>query len=152
MRSGILIFIHFCGLLAIAQGVKIDIPDSLQNLTIQTPRIEFAEREHDFGRFEPVGNDTLKLHSFIFTNTGQEPLVILQAASSCGCTRPTYPKEPILPGDSGVIIVGYRGQGQRTGNFRKSVTVYTNDPRSYTRIFIRGELLKPSEQEQIKTE
>ena len=132
-------------LLSIAQGVKIDMPDSLETQFIQPPRIEFDKREHDFGRFEPIGDDTLKLHSFRFVNTGQELLVILRAVSSCGCTRPSYTKSSVMPGDSGISTVGYRGQGQPFGHFRKSVTVYTNDPRSYVRILIRGELVKPDE-------
>lgn len=142
MKPGIFFLLHFWALLAMAQGVKIDVPDSLQNLTIQTPRIEFVEREYDFGQFEPVGNDSIKQHSFCFVNSGQKPLVVLHVASSCGCTRPTYTKAPVMPGDSGMVVVGYSGQGQPAGRFRKSVTVYTNDPRSYTRIFIRGELMK----------
>ena len=142
MRLGIFVLLYISSLLVIAQGVKIDIPDSIQNKTIQTPRIEFAEREYDFGRFEPIGNDTLKVYTFRFTNTGQKPLVILRAVSSCGCTLPTYTKEPIMPGDSGIVTVGYRGQGQPFGYFRKSITVYTNDPRSFTRIFIKGEIVK----------
>ncbi|MBE6310381.1 MAG: DUF1573 domain-containing protein [Bacteroidales bacterium] len=142
MRLGIFVLLYISSLLVIAQGVKIDIPDSIQNKTIQTPRIEFAEREYDFGRFEPIGNDTLKVYTFRFTNTGQKPLVILRAVSSCGCTLPTYTKEPIMPGDSGIVTVGYRGHGQPFGYFRKSITVYTNDPRSFTRIFIKGEIVK----------
>ena len=52
-----------------------------------------------------------------------------------------------MPGDTGFVSVGYRGQGQPFGYFRKSVTVYTNDPRSYVRIFIRGELMNPGKRE-----
>ena len=142
MKLVTLIIIILSSLLASAQGVKINIPDSLQNCTIQTPKIEFTEQEYDFGSFEPVGNDSIKSHSFRFINSGQEPLVIISVASGCGCTRPTYPKTPIQPGEYGVITVNYKGYGQPFGKFRKSVTIYTNDPRSYTRIFIRGELKK----------
>ncbi|MBQ4621035.1 MAG: DUF1573 domain-containing protein [Bacteroidaceae bacterium] len=122
------------------EGERIVIPDSLKNRPIEVPRIEFAEREHDFGKFAPVGTDTLKLHTFTFTNTGQKPLVVLRAVSSCGCTQPTHTLEPVMPGDTGIVTVGFRGEGQRKGRFRKSVTVYTDDPRSYVRLFISGEL------------
>lgn len=142
MKLVTLIIIILSSLLASSQGVKINIPDSIQNLTPQNPKIEFKEQEYDFGSFEPVGNDSLKSHSFRFYNTGQQPLVILHVASSCGCTRPQYTKTPIEPGDSGIVTVNYKGYGQRVGPFRKSITVYSNDPRSYTRIFIRGELKK----------
>ena len=69
--------------------------------------------------------------------------VVLRVVSSCGCTQPTHTMTPVMPGDTGVVTVGYRGEGQRLGFFRKSVTVYSNDPRSYVRIFVRGELMKP---------
>ena len=142
MKPAAHIILFLSSLLAAAQGVRIDIPDSLQNSTTQNPKIEFTEQEYDFGSFEPVGNDTLKSHSFRFKNTGQQPLVIIHVASGCGCTRPQYTKTPIQPGDTGIVTVNYKGYGQPIGNFRKSVTVYSNDPRSYTRIFIRGELKK----------
>lgn len=150
MRLEIFVLLYISSLLVIAQGVKIDVNDSLQTYTTQTPRIEFIEREYDFGSFEPIGNDTLKVYTFRFTNTGQKPLVILRAVSSCGCTLPTYTKEAIMPGDTGIVTVGYRGQGQLLGYFRKSITVYTNDPRSYTRIFIKGEIVKKTNRTNIK--
>ena len=140
MKPAAHIILFLFSLLASAQGVRIDIPDSLQNSTTQNPKIEFTEQEYDFGSFEPVGNDTLKSHSFRFLNIGQQPLVIIHVASGCGCTRPQYTKTPIQPGDTGIVTVNYKGYGQPIGNFRKSGTVYSNDPRSYTRIFIRGTL------------
>lgn len=142
MKLVTLIIIVLSSLPALAQGVKKNIPDSLQNSTLQVPKIEFPEQEYDFGSFEPVGNNSIKSHSFRFVNTGQRPLVIHYVASGCGCTRPSYTKTPIQPGDSGIVTVNYKGYGQPFGKFRKSVTVYSNDPRSYTRIFIRGELKK----------
>ena len=142
MKPAAHIILFLSSLLASAQGVRIDIPDSLQNSTTHNPKIEFTEQEYDFGSFEPVGNDTLQSHSFRFLNIGQQPLVIIHVASGCGCTRPQYTKTPIQPGDTGIVTVNYKGYGQPIGNFRKSVTVYSNDPRSYTRIFIRGTLKK----------
>ena len=142
MKLATLTICVLSSLLALALGVKIHTPDSAQNCLPQTPKIEFVEQEYDFGSFQPVDADSLKSHSFRFVNTGQRPLVILNVASGCGCTRPSYTKTPIQPGDSGIVTVNYKGYGQPFGKFRKSVTVYSNDPRSYTRIFIRGELKK----------
>lgn len=126
---------------ALAQDNRIVIPDSLKNKPIKQPRIVFEEREHDFGRFSPTGSDTLKTHTFTFKNIGDKDLIILQAVSGCGCTKPAYTKTPVKPGATGQLTVSYRGEGQRPGYFRKSVTVYSNDPRSYVRIFVKGELL-----------
>ena len=62
---------------------------------------------------------------FEFTNTGNKPLIIIEAVASCGCTSPEYPKRPIAPGKSGVITVYYNPIG-RPGGFKKDVKVRTN--------------------------
>lgn len=103
-------------------------------------RIVFEESEHDFGRIS-AANDTLNTHTFTFLNQGKKDLFILHAVSGCGCTKPVYTKTPVKPGEKGTLTVAYRPYGQRHGFFRKSVTVYTNEPRSYVRVFIRGELV-----------
>jgi Protein of unknown function (DUF1573) len=61
---------------------------------------------------------------FNFKNEENEPLVIKSAKSSCGCLVPTYPTDPIMPGESGTIEVNY--DTQRVGVFTKTVTVVTN--------------------------
>ena len=133
-------FIFCC--LAQRQGNRSVVADSMQYRQSKTPHIVFDEREHDFGRFSPTGSDTLKTHTFTFRNTGGSDLVILHAVSGCGCTKPEYTKKPVKPGETGTIKVSYRGENQLPGFFRKSVTVYSNDPRSYVRIFIKGELVE----------
>ena len=127
---------------AMAQGERTALSDSIRQSVRKYPQIEFEHREHDFGRFSPTGSDTLKTHTFTFRNTGGSDLVILHAVSGCGCTKPEYTKKPVKPGETGTIKVSYRGEGQLPGFFRKSVTVYSNDPRSYVRIFIKGELVE----------
>lgn len=126
---------------AMAQGERTALSDSIRQSVRKYPQIEFEHREHDFGCFSATGADTLKQHAFTFKNTGEAPLVIQHVATGCGCTTPTYSKEPVLPGEQGQIIVAYRGENQLPGFFRKSVTVYVNDPRRYIRIFIKGELI-----------
>ena len=61
---------------------------------------------------------------FEFTNNGNKPLIITNAVGSCGCTVPTFPKEPILPGTKGVIGVKYATD--RVGAFTKTVTITSN--------------------------
>ncbi len=60
-----------------------------------------------------------------FTNTGTEPLIIQSARGSCGCTVPTFPKEPIMPGESGQLEIRY--DTKRLGQINKTVTVTTNE-------------------------
>lgn len=87
------------------------------------PGIEFANTSHDFGNIKEDGDPVSC--EFEFTNTGDEPLVIISANASCGCTRPEFPKKPIQPGKKGVIKVTYLPKG-RPGEFTKSVRVRTN--------------------------
>jgi hypothetical protein len=65
-----------------------------------------------------------------FKNTGTEPLIIKNARGSCGCTVPNWPKEPILPGESGQIEIRYATN--RTGKIDKRVTVTTNEEKEHT--------------------
>jgi len=78
---------------------------------------------------------------FIFTNNGNKPLIITNAQGSCGCTVPTYPKEPIAPGAKGVIGVKY--DTSRAGQaFTKTVTLTTNAVGQATKVLtIKGVVL-----------
>ena len=85
--------------------------------------IEFAEVSHDFGTIAEKGGPVS--HEFTFTNTGNAPLMIVNATASCGCTRPDYPKKPVAAGKTGKIKVTYLPE-VRPGEFTKTVTVKTN--------------------------
>lgn len=77
---------------------------------------------------------------FVFVNNGTEPLVISNAQGSCGCTVPTWPKEPIAPGAKGVIGVKYATD--RVGKFTKNVTLTTNAVNNTSKVLtIKGEVL-----------
>lgn len=85
------------------------------------PKISFDETEHDFGTIEQGTNVE---HTFTFTNTGNAPLVITNATSSCGCTVPTWTREPIAPGETGEMTVKFNGSGQN--QVTKTVRVTAN--------------------------
>ena len=85
------------------------------------PEIEFEKLVHDYGEVPYNGNGQCE---FRFTNTGNEPLIIQKPKSSCGCTVPSWPKEPILPGESDVITVTYRTT--KVGQINKTITVTSN--------------------------
>ncbi|MFD2585842.1 DUF1573 domain-containing protein [Croceitalea marina] len=86
------------------------------------PVMSFDKSEHDFGTIE---QGTPQETIFKFTNTGDAPLIITDAKSSCGCTVPEYPKNtPIAPGDSGELLVKFNGSGQNL--VTKTVTVTAN--------------------------
>ena len=88
-------------------------------------QITFTNYDHDFGS---IMQDTENAYTFKFKNTGNEPLVIENAKGSCGCTVPSYPKEPIPPGGEGEIGVVYK-PGKQKNNQTKKVTITANtDP------------------------
>jgi hypothetical protein len=77
---------------------------------------------------------------FEFTNNGSKPLIITNATGSCGCTVPTFPKEPILPGAKGVIGVKYATD--RVGAFTKTVTITSNAEGNPSKVLtIKGNVL-----------
>ena len=98
----------------------------------------------DYGTIEKGGDPIRK---FKFTNTGNEPLIIKTAKGSCGCTVPTYPKEPIMPGESNVIEVRY--DTQRVGPFTKTVTLTTNETSDTHTLTIKGDVKAPAVQESV---
>jgi hypothetical protein len=90
-----------------------------------------------------IKNASTGYRYFKFTNTGAGPLVISAAKGSCGCTVPSYPKEPIMPGESEFIKVKY--DTKRTGAFTKYVTLTTNaQANTTTRLKIMGTVDAPA--------
>lgn len=98
---------------------------ALAALTVNAaePDITFEELTFDFGTIAEDGGPVK--HEFKFTNTGDAPLMIVNATASCGCTRPDFPKKPVGAGKKGVLKVTYLPKG-RPGEFNKTVTVKTN--------------------------
>ncbi len=101
-------------------------------------QIKFDKLTHDFGTFSessPVVECT-----FTFKNVGEAPLIINQAVASCGCTVPSYTKEPIAPGATGAIKVTYNGKGKFPGHFKKTITIRTNGATELTRLYVEGNM------------
>ncbi|MBI2967225.1 MAG: DUF1573 domain-containing protein [Bacteroidetes bacterium] len=101
--------------------------------------IKFFEDAFDFGN---IKQETENKHLFKFTNTGANPLVIENAHGSCGCTVPTWPKEPIPPGGTGEIEVVYK-PGKQQGKQTKTVTVVANTDPKETRVAINADVEVP---------
>ena len=99
--------------------------------------IKFDTLKHDFGSFSVEAAPEQKC-TFTFTNTGNAPLIIQQAFASCGCTVPTYTKDPIKPGEKGQIDVTYNGKGKQFGKFSKTITIRSNAKTEIVRLSIEG--------------
>ncbi|SDX06832.1 MULTISPECIES: DUF1573 domain-containing protein [Flavobacteriales] len=85
------------------------------------PKITFEESQYDFGT---IDKGTHVEHLFKFKNTGDAPLMIVNAKSSCGCTVPEWTKDPIAPGGEGELLVKFDGSGQN--QVSKTITLTTN--------------------------
>lgn len=88
-----------------------------------SPALTIDSPVYDFGTIQEA--DGPVTHEFIFTNTGDAPLIIVSAKASCGCTKPQIPKAPIKPGESAKVRVTYNPVG-RPGEFEKNIRVTTN--------------------------
>lgn len=102
-----------------------------------TTELTFDSYEHDFGSVT-AGEEVE--HTFTFTNTGENDLIISNAKGSCGCTVPYYPKEPIAPGEAGEIKVKYNSKG-KSGVQRKNVTITANTDPGKTVLNIQADVL-----------
>ncbi len=99
-------------------------------------KFKFEAETVDYGEILK-GSDGVR--EFVFTNVGDEPLIVTQVKSSCGCTVPEKPKDPIAPGEKGVIKVKY--DTKRVGPIRKTITVYSNADEPIKALKIKGKVL-----------
>ncbi len=106
------------------------------------PSFKFEKTTHKFGEI-PEGPKAK--HNFTFTNNGTKPIIINDVRASCGCTTPSWPKEPIKPGETAEIKVVYDTDG-RPGRFTKVVTISSNADNNQ-KIFIKGNVKKNMDQD-----
>ena len=108
-------------------------------------KIEFKTDVIDYGTIEK-GADGLRI--FEFTNTGDAPLIITKVKSSCGCTVPSWPEEPIMPGKNGKIEVKY--DTKRVMPIRKTITVTSNANTPTVALKIKGLVVDPNKTSVLK--
>ena len=117
-----------------------------KTVVAKLPKVEgaglvFENETIDYGT---IAHNADGNRQFVFTNNGNKPLIITNTQGSCGCTVPTTPKEPILPGAKGVIGVKYATD--RVGPFTKTVTVTSNAEGQATKtLTIKGTVLADDE-------
>ena len=102
--------------------------------TVNVAKMVFEEVNYDFGA---VKEGDVVNHTFKFTNTGTIPLLIAKATSTCGCTVPKWPKEPIKPGEDGVIKVKFDTKNKKNHQ-NKPVTILANTYPNKTVVNIKG--------------
>lgn len=134
-KIAILLFIGLVSLTIKAQDKTVD---------ANAPAFEFASDLIDYGTVN-LNADGKRV--FKFKNVGKSPLIIERIQSSCGCTVPKKPEEPILPGKTGEIEVVYATN--RPGGFSKSITVFSNATEPSKMLRIKGIVVQP-ESEVVK--
>ncbi len=117
-----------------------------QTQVMAQAKMKFKTETIDYGEIAK-GSDGVRV--FEFTNIGNEPLIITQVKSSCGCTVPSKPKGPVGPGESSSISVKY--DTKRVGPIRKTLTVYSNADEPIKSLKIKGKIYDNSKSVLEKT-
>jgi len=102
-----------------------------------TTTMTFKETEFDFGT---ITEGEKVSHTYLFTNTGSEPLILSNAKGSCGCTVPQWPREPIAPGETAEVTVEFNSANKR-GKKNQKVTITANTTPPQTFIYLKGEVM-----------
>jgi len=129
-----IILVLFVGLFAIS--VKGQTKEEIKK-DFTGPVFEFDTEVIDYGE---IAHNSDGNRVFKFKNTGKSPLIITQVKGSCGCTVPTKPEEPIMPGAMGEIKVKYATN--RIGSFSKTVTITSNAFEGTKVLKIKGRVLE----------
>lgn len=101
----------------------------------QKPVMTFETTDHDFGTVKEEAGPVS--YEFEFTNTGKAPVIVSNVRASCGCTTPSWTKEPVPPGEKGTVVAQYN-PNNRPGAFRKSITITSNAEPSNQVLYIKG--------------
>lgn len=121
--------------------VSIQAQDKTDNAVIVNANAAVMTLESDVIDYGTIEQGADGVREFKFKNTGKEPLIISNATGSCGCTVPTWSKEPILPGKSGVVGVKY--DTKRLGAINKTITVTSNATEASKVLRIKGNIVAP---------
>jgi len=105
----------------------------------QAAKIKFDKTVNDFGEIKKGTKDLTC--TFTYTNTGNDMLFISRVKKSCGCTVPVFSKEPIAPGQSATIEIGYTTT-DIVGVFNKKITVFTNAINAAVVLTIKGAVVE----------
>ncbi|MCR4964344.1 MAG: DUF1573 domain-containing protein [Bacteroidales bacterium] len=122
-------------------GVAQDKAPEKTNKKVKEPQITFESLVYDYGNIMQGDNGECE---FVFKNTGKTDLILTNCRSSCGCTVPSWPKDPIAPGKKASIKVKYNTN--RIGAINKTITVESNAINNRVVLSIKGNVAqKPLE-------
>lgn len=116
----------------IAQGQAQQEPIIKDSTTVQV-----IDTVYNFGK---ATEGAIVEYNYRFKNTGNNPLIVVKATASCGCTVPEKPDQPVLPGETGFIKVKFDSKG-RVGQAHKSITVISNANPAFPEMMLTGEVV-----------
>ncbi|EMR02686.1 DUF1573 domain-containing protein [Cesiribacter andamanensis] len=105
--------------------------------TEKGPQITFQETEYNFGDIQQ--GDKVE-HIFTFKNTGTAPLILSNVLTTCGCTAPEWPKDPVAPGKTAQIKITFNSAG-KMGKQNKVITIVSNATNAQERVALVGNIL-----------
>jgi hypothetical protein len=120
-----------------SMAIEVPLTDDGKVDTNKLPKFTFVQDVFDFGKIKQGEKVS---YSFKFTNTGSSPLIISSASASCGCTVPSYPEEPIEPGQESKIDVVFDSNG-KMGMQTKTITLVSNTIPNTKVLYLRGEII-----------
>ncbi len=106
-------------------------------LFLQNPqsKVSWDHDEHDFGK---IPHQQPAFATFVMTNTSDEPIILDNVRTSCGCTSPIWNRDSIMPQDTAHIVVEYDAHDY--GEFAKVIKVFINKQRKAEKLYILGEV------------
>lgn len=114
---------------------------NVKEVTGPAGAFEFEQTVYDFGN---VPEGEVVNHTFKFKNVGDAPLVIQNASATCGCTVPSYSKEPIPVGGTGEVQVKFNS-ANRVGVQNKTITITANTKPAINTVKIKGTVAAKSQ-------
>lgn len=130
----------FLSMIFVFGGIALKSQESTETTTENGPKIKFDKKVHNYGKIEKESDG---ICYFTITNEGNEPLILNNVRAGCKCTVPSWPKEPIAPGESAKIKVKYNTR--IIGKINKSITVTYNGGQSREVLRITGEVINPQQ-------
>ncbi|MBS1743641.1 MAG: DUF1573 domain-containing protein [Bacteroidetes bacterium] len=103
--------------------------------------VQLIDSLYDFGQ---TTEGEIVQYNYRFKNTGDKPLVITDVKASCGCTVPEKPEQPIMPGDTGVILVKFNS-ANKPGEIHKTITVSANANPEFPLLVLKGTVIGKEE-------
>lgn len=104
------------------------------------PSLKLEVLEQNVGKIPERGGVVSREYRFV--NAGDAPLVLVDSKVSCTCTKVEFPKKPVMPGQSGVVIVRYDPRKQPAGKIYKAIQLFSNDPAGRHIVVFRGEVTR----------